>query len=114
FQESHREGAAGAGKLFPESRRARRVEAHFIPNGVGEVATEERFLPTRQAFQREILRRAHGPMAHFAVEVDVPEGSMEECGAALRPPAFGQRADGELAATADLENQRRSRELLAG
>src|ERR1035437_3398081 len=114
FQESHREGAAGAGKLLPESCRTRRVEAHFIPNGVGEVAAEECSLPMGKALHRKLLRRAHGPMAHFAVEVNVPEGSMKECGAALRPPAFGQRADGQLPAAADLEDQRRRRELLAG
>src|ERR1035437_5190386 len=64
-QESHREGAAGAGKFFPESCRARRVEAHFIVNGVGEVAAEECFRPTGKALQREVLRRAHGPVAHW-------------------------------------------------
>src|ERR1039458_1937358 len=106
FQESHWECAAGAGEFFPESCRARRVQAYLIPDGVGEVAAEERFLPTRQAFQGEILRHTHGSVAHFAVQVDVPEGSMKECGAALRPPAFGQRADGELTAAADLEDQR--------
>src|SRR5450756_2742848 len=53
-------------------------------------------------------------MANLAVQVDVPERSMKECGAPLRPPAFGQRADGELPAAADLEDQRRRRELLAG
>src|ERR1035438_10092052 len=49
FQESHRERAVGAGKLFPESCRARRVEAHLIPNGVGEVAAEECVLPMGKA-----------------------------------------------------------------
>src|ERR1017187_67652 len=114
FQESHREGAAGVGKLFPESCRALRVEAHFIPNGVGEVAAEECLLPMGKALQGELLRHAHGPMAHLTVQINVPEGSMEECGAALRPPAFGQRADGELPAARDLEDQRRRREPFAG
>src|ERR1039457_1218309 len=108
------ERTEGAGKLFPEPCRARRVEAHFISNGVGEVAAEECFLPMGKALQGELLWRAHGPMAHFAVEVNVPEGSMKECGAALRPPAFGERAEGELPAARDLEDQRRRRELLAG
>src|ERR1017187_6574650 len=82
LQESHRERAVGAGKLLPEPCRARRVEAHFIPNGVGEVAAEERFLPMGKALQGELLRHTHGSVAHFAVEINVPEGSMKECGAA--------------------------------